>query len=388
MKHLSIMGSFLPTRMRGSVAVLALLGASLPAHVLAETSTAIEPRDFATVCTHDPGANPPFFDVGAPHNVAVNCAARFNLVKGVGAGLYEPFMPLRRDQAATVVRNWLETAFGFTLPNAPEHPYTDLDGNVHTQGIALLADIGVLTGTSEDLFTPGRYVTRGQFATMMRRAISYADQLTIDGELPPDALVSFDDLADNPHAANMQAIAAIGVLTGFPDGTARPNAPLTRGQLATFLMRAAAYLHTFDRWEQSVVPFTFNETFTVTTVNDDEETVTAFTVPVRMVVYGFTGEIALRLNLSDRDTYHADEANEAITFGLLGLTLTRTDGSVVAVLASGEALNTATGVVDTVIAERAASVRFSVLARSFNDFQLRLAVTGQDPLTVTLRPPE
>ena len=382
------MGFFSPPCVRGSVAVLALLGASLPTHVLAETHTVIEPRDFATVCTHDPSANPPFFDVGAPHNVAVNCAARFNLVKGVGAGLYEPFMPLRRDQAATVVRNWLETAFGFTLPNAPAHPYTDLAGNVHTPGIALLADIGVLTGTSEELFTPGRYVTRGQFATMMRRAISYADQLTIDGELPPDALVPFADLAGNPHAANMQAIAAIGVLTGFPDGTARPNEPLTRGQLATFLMRAAAYLHTYDRWEQSVVPFTFNETFTVTTVNEDDETVAAFTVPVRMVVYGFTGEIALRLDLTDRDTFNADEDNEAITFGSPGLTLTRTDGSVVAVLASGEALNTATSVVDTVIAESAASVRFSVLARSFNEFQLQLAITDQDPLTVTLRPPE
>jgi hypothetical protein len=130
----------------GSVLVSALLGVSMPA--VASEFNGIEPRDFSTVCTHDSSVNPPFSDVGVPHNIAVNCAARFDLVKGVGDGLYHPWAPLRRDQAATVVRNWLETAFGFALPDETDHPFTDLDGNVHAGAIALLTDIGIVGGVT------------------------------------------------------------------------------------------------------------------------------------------------------------------------------------------------------------------------------------------------
>lgn len=410
-KHWRMTGSLVRARLFGSVAALALLVVSLPAVALAEVHTAIPPRDFATVCTHDPSVNPPFFDVGVPHNLAVNCAARFNLVKGVGEGMFHPFVPLRRDQAATVVRNWLEAAFGFALPDEPTHPFTDLDGNVHAPSIALLADIGILTGVTDDTFIPTRFITRGQFATMMRRAISYADQLTITGELPPDAVVPFNDIVGTVHANSVQAIAAIGVLTGFPDGTARPGEPLTRGQLATFLMRAAAYLHTFDRWEQSVVPRTFTQTFTVTQSNENDadgeevsEPVTLFSVPVRMVVYGFSGEIALRVTLSDHDRYLAEPAPEPKTdpdpdaepvpepqpvrFAAPGLILTHNDGSYVALLATADALNGATGVYEAVIAESTATLRFSVLSRSFDQFQLRLSLTDRPPLILNLSQPE
>jgi hypothetical protein len=381
----------------GSVLVLALLGVSMPA--VASEFNGIEPRDFSTVCTHDASVNPPFSDVGVPHNIAVNCAARFNLVKGVGDGLYHPWAPLRRDQAATVVRNWLETAFGFALPDETDHPFTDLDGNVHAGAIALLTDIGIVGGVTDELFAPGKLVTRGQFATLMRRAISYADQLTVTGELPPDASVPFLDLAGNPHAANVQAIAAIGVLTGFVDGTARPGDPVSRGQLATFLMRAAAYLHTFDRWEQTTVPRTFTHTFTVTQTVD-EQTTTLYTVPARLVVYGFTGEIALRLNFTERDAYLAAFAADPdntpedgpaklpVTFAPPGLTLTTTDGTLVALLSDAETMNTQTGVYDTVISENQATTRFSVLARTYDQFQLRLSLSGKDPQVVTLSPPE
>lgn len=382
---------------RVGIVVVALLGVSLPAH--ANLATAIEPRDFSDVCRHDPSVNPPFVDVGVPHNIAVNCAARFNLVKGVGDGLYQPWAPLRRDQAATVVRNWLETAFGFVLPGPDTHPFDDLDGNVHVSSIALLHDLGIVNGVDDDLFAPGRLVTRGQFATLIRRAISYADQLSIDGELPPDADVPFVDIADHAHAPNVQAIAAIGVLTGFTDGSARPNDPVTRGQLATFLMRAAAYLDTFDRWEQTATPVTFNKTFTVTrSVEDTTETL--FDLPVRMVVYGFTGEIALRITLTDYAQYvtaflddpkNTDEDGntaEPVTFVSPGLTLVRTDGTLVTQLAASDTLNTQTGVVDLVVSESTATTRFSVLARQYDQFQLQLTVDGKDPLTLTLDEPE
>lgn len=381
-------------RLRVIALALALLLLSVPAY--ADFHTNIEPRDYLDVCGHDPNLNPPFFDVGVPHNTAVNCAARLDLVQGVGDGLYHPWAPLRRDQAATVVRKWLEAAFGFRLPDAETQPFVDLDENVHADAIALLADLEILNGVTDDQFFPSRLVTRGQLATLLRKAISYADQLSITGELPPDATVPFHDIANSVHSAHVQAVAAIGVLTGFGDGSARPHEPVTRGQLATFLMRAAAYLDTFDRWEQTATTYTFTGTFDVTDVVDDE-TVTVFRVPVRLVVYGFTGEIDVRINLTERDTYlteHHDEADandeepDPLLFAEPGLTLTRTDGPLVTQLANRDTLTTQAGVFDTVISENRSTTRFSVIARNFADYQLQLSIGGRDALLLPLSAPE
>ncbi len=48
------------------------------------------------------------------------------------------------------------------------------------------------------------------------------------------------DISGNIHEAAIEAIAAAGISGGFSDGTFRPNAPVTRGQMATFLVRATA----------------------------------------------------------------------------------------------------------------------------------------------------
>jgi hypothetical protein len=46
--------------------------------------------------------------------------------------------------------------------------------------------------------------------------------------------VRFPDVAtDHPHAVGISAMA--GIAGGFADGTFRPNEPVTRGQMATFL---------------------------------------------------------------------------------------------------------------------------------------------------------
>jgi hypothetical protein len=56
--------------------------------------------------------------------------------------------------------------------------------------------------------------------------------------LAPNPVVPFSDVVDNGHAAGIGAVAAAGIASGFSDGTYRPNASVTRGQMATFLFRA------------------------------------------------------------------------------------------------------------------------------------------------------
>jgi hypothetical protein len=59
----------------------------------------------------------------------------------------------------------------------------------------------------------------------------------------PVGLLATDRFPDvptsNPHHDDVNQIAAAGITTGFPDGTYKPDAFVTRGQMATFLARTA-----------------------------------------------------------------------------------------------------------------------------------------------------
>jgi hypothetical protein len=50
-------------------------------------------------------------------------------------------------------------------------------------------------------------------------------------------MVYSDVPADHTHREGIERAAELGLVQGFPDGTFRPEQPVTRGQLATILMR-------------------------------------------------------------------------------------------------------------------------------------------------------
>ena len=56
---------------------------------------------------------------------------------------------------------------------------------------------------------------------------------------PAPAVATFPDVSPSFWAfQEIEALAASAITTGFPDGTFRPTAPVTRAQMATFLARA------------------------------------------------------------------------------------------------------------------------------------------------------
>ena len=56
---------------------------------------------------------------------------------------------------------------------------------------------------------------------------------------PAPAVATFPDVAPGFWAfQQIEALAAAGITTGFPDGTYRPFDPVTRAQMAAFLARA------------------------------------------------------------------------------------------------------------------------------------------------------
>ncbi len=110
--------------------------------------------------------------------------------------------------------------------------FVDTVGHVFAGDAAILAASGITAGcnTAGTHFCPDAPVTRGQMAAFLVRALG----LTGDGP-------SFADTAATIFAADIAALAGAEITLGCnPPANTRfcPDAPVTRGQMAAFLVRA------------------------------------------------------------------------------------------------------------------------------------------------------
>jgi hypothetical protein len=91
--------------------------------------------------------------------------------------------------------------------------------HAHHEAIERLAATGVVQGCTSTTFCPAGSLTRGQLAALLTRAYGLSTQV-------PAA--PYRD-ADGAHATAIAAVHAAGIASGYPDGTFRPHAPVTRG---------------------------------------------------------------------------------------------------------------------------------------------------------------
>lgn len=97
--------------------------------------------------------------------------------------------------------------------------------------ISYLSSKKIISGFPDGTFKQGNIVTRAQAAIMIGRA------LELDGESVNST--QFTDVnAKVTGSGYIAAAAKKGIITGFPDGTFKPNDPVTRAQMAIFIDRA------------------------------------------------------------------------------------------------------------------------------------------------------
>ncbi len=96
--------------------------------------------------------------------------------------------------------------------------------------IDYLSDLEIISGFPDGSFKPDKNVTRAEAAIMIGRMKS------LDGT---KRATKFTDVGKQTAASGyIQSAVDAGIIQGFPDGTFRPNNPVTRGDLAIFLSRA------------------------------------------------------------------------------------------------------------------------------------------------------
>jgi hypothetical protein len=117
--------------------------------------------------------------------------------------------------------------------------FVDDDKSTFESDIEWLAETGITKGCNppmNDRYCPDDFVTRGQMAAFLHRALN--DVLTAT------QVVKFTDDDGNTFEADIEWLGATGVTKGCnPPTNSRycPNDFVTRGQMAAFLVRALGY---------------------------------------------------------------------------------------------------------------------------------------------------
>jgi subtilisin family serine protease len=132
-----------------------------------------------------------------------------------------------------------ELAEGGACPTTrvPSSGFRDVPASSgHALAVDCIAWWGITRGRTADEYQPRSPVTRGQMATFLATVVDAGTGLPED---PPSA---FPDVAGSVHEDAVNALARLGIVRGFGDGTYRPSQPVTRAQMASFLVNTYEHL--------------------------------------------------------------------------------------------------------------------------------------------------
>lgn len=115
-----------------------------------------------------------FADVpaGRWYSAYVAWAAGEGIVDGTGNGCFSPNSPVTREQMATMIARYVDSA-GLTLPETgdPAAPFTDRNAvsDWAEAGVELMRQTGILAGYEDGTFQPQRTANRAEAATIFMR---------------------------------------------------------------------------------------------------------------------------------------------------------------------------------------------------------------------------
>jgi uncharacterized protein YkwD len=148
-----------------------------------------------------------------------------------------PATSMKSDTAPPTKQPSIRTTENACPESTPTARFHDVPATaVHARSISCASWWEVAQGTADGLYRPGAVVSRAQMASFIARTITETG-----GSLPANPRSHFSDAAGSPHATAINQLAQVGIVSGDSSGRYAPNDPVTRAQMATFLVRAYEY---------------------------------------------------------------------------------------------------------------------------------------------------
>ena len=163
---------------------------------------------------------------------------------GTGPKTFSPRLPMTRAMFVTVLYRISGARWTFHEHlDEYERLFLDTPEEAWYFEAALWAGhSGIVSGTAEGVFSPGKPLTRQDAAVMLDRFIEQRDLPLPECEDCLDSVFS-DAAAISPYArAGVHLCWHLGLLEGYPDGGLRPKETLTRAQAAVVLEKLTELL--------------------------------------------------------------------------------------------------------------------------------------------------
>ena len=192
------------------------------------------PYNFATVLTQDTTIYAKWFLIALPGvtikktTPKLNTSDHFAYVQGYPDGTVKPAGNITRAETAAILFRLMDDASRKTYYSTKSGFRDVASGSWYNTYVATLNNAGVITDSSNGYFRPNEAITRAELAAMLAK---FSETTS--------AANYFNDVSAKYWAANAIAICAkLGWITGYPDGTFRPDKNVTRAELMAMINRA------------------------------------------------------------------------------------------------------------------------------------------------------
>lgn len=192
------------------------------------------PYNFATPLTQDTTIYAKWFLIVLPGvtdkkaTPKLNTSDHFAYVQGYPNGTVKPAGNITRAETAAILFRLMDDAFRKTYYSTKSGFRDVASGSWYNTYVATLNNAGVITDSSNGYFRPNEAITRAELAAMLAKFSETTG-----------AANYFNDVSAKYWAANAIAICAkLGWITGYPDGTFRPDKNVTRAELMAMINRA------------------------------------------------------------------------------------------------------------------------------------------------------
>ena len=151
----------------------------------------------------------------------------FAYVIGYPDGKVHPEGNISRAETATIFFRLLQADIRDGNLTA-DNEFSDVsDGQWHNKAVSTMAKLGIVKGRRADRFDPNASITRAEFAAICARFSTR----TVENS------GSFSDISGHWAENEIERAAAFGWISGYPDGTFRPDARITRAEAMTMINR-------------------------------------------------------------------------------------------------------------------------------------------------------
>ena len=148
-------------------------------------------------------------------------------VVGYSDGTVRPNANISRAEVATIFFRLLKKEVRDSNLTT-ENIFADVtNGQWHNKAISTMAKLGIVKGRRADSFAPDASITRAEFAAICARF----------NTKPVENSGSFSDISGHWAENEIERAAAFGWISGYPDGTFRPDARITRAEAMTMINR-------------------------------------------------------------------------------------------------------------------------------------------------------